>query len=173
MVEANLSAPQNTDKRGVVWLWENFELSICVFAMLCMTVLTFMNVVSRYVFGSSFGWVEEVCRFLIIWLTFGGSAYAFRMGAHIGIEALVQKLPPKGQLIAAILNNIATIIFFILLGYFGGQHTIQQYMNHQLAPVTRISIAFPYSAIPIGSALVILRLSVDTIQKIRLELKGA
>lgn len=131
------------------------------------------QVVFRYGFHHSFSWTEEVSRFFIVWMTFGGSAYAFRKGAHMGVEALVQKLSPRGQFIMLIFSRVSTIVFFLFLGYFGLQHTVQQYLNHQLAPSTRLPIAIPYSALPIGSVLVILRLVDQMIHELKTGTKEA
>lgn len=151
--------------------WENIEVSICVISMIGMTVLTFAQVVGRFVFQRPFAWGEEICRFFIIWLTFGGSAYAFRKGAHIGIESLVDMLPPRGKYIARWVYYIGTIIFFLVLGYYGWEHTLQQYVNNQVTPVTRLPVAIPYSAVPIGSALVILRLIYMMVQEMKTGVK--
>ena len=154
-------------KKVLSFIWENLELGICLVSMIGMTILTFSQVIARYVFDNSFSWTEEVTRYLMIWLTFGGSAYAFRMGAHIGVEALVEKLSPRGKYIIIIVSSLATIVFFFFLGYYGWEHTYQQYLNNQVAPVTRIPIAVPYSAVPVGSFLVILRLIAMLFQHIK------
>ncbi|HNZ41250.1 MAG TPA: TRAP transporter small permease [Bacillota bacterium] len=167
MSESNVRSKKESGN-PIIWVWENIEISICLISMVLMTVFTFSNVVLRYIFGSSIAWAEEVSSFLIIWLTYGGSAYAFRMGAHIGIEALVDKLPPKAKHIVRIANNILTIAFFVLLAYYSWNYMTQQIANNQLTPVTRVSVAYPISAVPIGSALVIARVIYQTIQEIKL-----
>lgn len=148
-------------------IWENLELSICLATMIAMTVIVFAQVVGRYVFSYSFSWSEEVARFLIVWVTFGGSAYAFRKGAHIGVTAVVNALPENLSFYVKFLSRILTIIFFIVLGYYGWEHTAHQFAIGQVAPATRLPVAIPYSAIPIGSLLVILRLIDQTIQDIK------
>lgn len=141
--------------------WENIELSICLICMVAMTAITFVQVIARYVFLNSLTWAEEICRFLVVWLTFAGSAYAFRKGAHVSITALADRLPNKLRVILNILISLVTIFFFVVLLYYGWEHTYQQILNGQVAPATRLPIAISYLAVPIGSLLVILRLAYD------------
>ncbi|KJS83664.1 MAG: hypothetical protein JM58_12380 [Peptococcaceae bacterium BICA1-8] len=148
------------------YVWANLELSICFVSMVLVTVITFAQVVGRYVFSHSFGWSEEVSRFLVVWITFGGSAYAFRKGAHIGVTALINRVPAKFRFYLYLFTRFVTIFFFIVLLYHGWLHTLQQIINGQVAPATRLPIAIPYSAVPIGSALVILRLLDQTVREI-------
>ena len=62
------------------------------FLMAAMTLLTFMQVVSRYVFNHSFSWVLEATGVMFAWLIFIGMAYGVRVGAHIGVDAVVRML---------------------------------------------------------------------------------
>jgi len=143
-------------------MWENLEISICVITMTAMVIIIFAQVIGRYVFNYSFSWSEEIARFLMVWMTFAGSAYAFRKGAHIGVTAIVDALPTHLGFYVKLLSRALTIFFFIVLGYYGWQHTYTQITLGQVAPATRLPVAIPYSAIPIGSFLVILRLIEQT-----------
>lgn len=89
------SLKQSNQKSLLRLAWEQLELSICLVAMVAMTIIVFAQVIARYVFHNSFEWAEEISRFLVVWITFGGSAYAFRKGAHIGVTAMVYNGPIK------------------------------------------------------------------------------
>lgn len=166
---SDLKFDENKPRNPIMIIWENLEMSICFASMLGLTVITFINVFLRYVLGSSIPWSEEVCGFLIIWLTFGGSAYAFRMGAHIGIDSLVNRLKPKARHIVTILNKISVIVFFGIVGYFGYKYAIIQ--ANQLTPITRISASVPISAVPVGSVMIISRVLYQLAEQIKTGVK--
>jgi len=146
---------------------KKIEIGIPLICLVSMTTLIFIQVVGRYLFHYSISWSEEIGRYFVIWITFGGSVLAFRRGAHIGVSALVKILPPKIRYNIELLSQVITICFFIVLGYYGTVHTINQIIHLQLGPATRLPMAIPYSAIPIGSALVIYYLINKIVIKIK------
>ena len=59
-----------------------------------MTVLTFVQVVLRYVFNSGFIWQLEANFYLFSWLVMIGISYCVRVRAHIGVDAAVRLMSP-------------------------------------------------------------------------------
>ena len=53
-----------------------------------MASMVFANVALRFLTDRSILWVEEVSRYLMIWLTFVGAGLVLRYGGHIGIDTL-------------------------------------------------------------------------------------
>ena len=51
---------------------------VLIVALAVMATLVFGNVVSRYLFNYSFSWVEELTRYMMIWVCFLGSGLALR-----------------------------------------------------------------------------------------------
>src|SRR5256885_9026251 len=76
-----------------------------------MATMLFVNVVLRFTTDRSLLWVEEVSRYLLIWLTFLGGGPVLRYGGHLGIDTLEGALPRHAGAIRA-------AIFAILLGFF-------------------------------------------------------
>src|SRR5690606_21288686 len=100
------------------WI-ERWEEGLIALLLATMTLTTFMQVVARYVFNYSFVWALELTTFLFGGLIFLGIAYGIRVGAHIGIDALVRHLsPPKARVVAA----LATILCMVYAGivFVGG-----------------------------------------------------
>ena len=65
-----------------------------VLVLAAMAMMVFANVVLRFGTSHSILWVEEVSRYLMIWLTFLGCGLVLGYGGHIGIDALQESLPP-------------------------------------------------------------------------------
>src|SRR5258705_597138 len=76
-----------------------------------MAAMVFANVVLRFLTDHSILWVEEVSRYLMIWLTFLGAGLVLRHGGHIGIDTLQEKFPRRAA-------HIRALIFILLLGFF-------------------------------------------------------
>jgi C4-dicarboxylate transporter DctQ subunit len=78
----------------VRWI-ERLEEGLIAFLLAAMTVVTFVQVIARYVFNFSFTWALELTTILFAWMIFIGIPYGVRVGSHIGVDALVKSLGPK------------------------------------------------------------------------------
>lgn len=76
-----------------------------------MTILSFVQVVMRYGFNSGFIWQLEANTYLFSWLVMIGISYCVRARAHIGVDALVRLLPPRGR------RAVGLFVVFLALAY--------------------------------------------------------
>lgn len=76
-----------------------------------MTLLTFVQVVMRYVFNSGFTWAVELTGILFAGMIFIGISYGVRVGAHIGVDAVVKLLPPKLRRLTSILAVLLCMVY--------------------------------------------------------------
>ena len=78
------------------WDWfHRLEEGLIALLLAVMTLITFTQVVARYVFNFSFVWALELVTYLFGFLIFLGMSYGVRVGSHIGVDALVKALKPK------------------------------------------------------------------------------
>jgi len=149
----------NGNKEGLFHRsWNALEIGISFICMSGALILCFTQVIVRYVFQSSIGWSEEIAKWFVVWVTFAGSAYAFRVGAHIGVEAFVNLLPGKARRIVDFIANVLTIIFVLLMIFYGGLFLKESIEIGQVAPASRLPKAIVYAALPVGFTLVLFRL---------------
>lgn len=90
------------------------ETAIAVILAL-MTVLTFMNVVLRYVFHDSVIWAPELTLILFAWLVLFGMSYAVKITAHLGVDAVINMLTPGPRRVMALLAGALCILYAVLL----------------------------------------------------------
>ncbi|WP_134702806.1 TRAP transporter small permease [Ammoniphilus sp. YIM 78166] len=131
-----------------------FDKSLDYFSFTLLIVLTlvcFYQVVARYLFSAPPSWSEELARYLMIWLTFLGAAIAFRTNAHLGLDFFVGLLPGKGQRWVSWM--VGALLLVVLGLIFSKGFEVAQSMKSQLSPAMRISMAYPYMAVPVGTFL--------------------
>ena len=128
-------------------------------------VLCFTQVIVRYVFFSSISWSEEIAKWFVIWVTFAGSAYAFKMGTHIGVEALVNLLPPKPRKIIDKIAGTLTVGFFVIMAIYGTLFFLDAVKRGQLAPASRLPMSIAYAALPLGSIMILVRFYITKISR--------
>ncbi len=74
--------------------------------------VVFLQFFSRYVLNSSVGWTEEIARYLLIGVTFVGSAMAVRKRSHIAVEFIFRFFGERGLWRLHILNDAICVVFF-------------------------------------------------------------
>ena len=133
-------------------------LSLCKYAIIVMvpimTGIIFVQVVLRYVFQSPFSWAEELARYLLVWITCLGSAYAIRDGMHISISYLRSKLQDSAQTAVTVVIYVVTLGFFICCIKEGLLFSLAQWTQRSTA--MQIPMTFPYIAIPLGFGIMFL-----------------
>ena len=91
---------------------EETSIALC---LALMTLVTFANVVARYLFESNILWALEVTVFLFAWLVLMGMSYGVKKHVHIGVDVVINLLPPFAKKMAALLAVSASLAFSIML----------------------------------------------------------
>jgi C4-dicarboxylate transporter DctQ subunit len=139
--------------------FERLEEGLIAFLLALMTLITFGQVIARYIFDYSFVWALELVTFLFAWLMFIGMSYGVRVGSHIGVDALVKALGPRT---ARIIGAIATTccIGYALIALVGSwRYVSTMYTIGTLAQDLPIPVWIPQIVLPLGFALLALRFS--------------
>lgn len=124
--------------------------------MAAMAVLVFANVVSRYLLNTSIIWVEELTRYMMVWVGFLGAGLVLRLGAHIAIDTLQDLLPARAAQILRAAIVVLLALTFTAMTWLGVRYAA--FAWDQETPVMNWSTGAVYLAIPIGSALLLAHL---------------
>ena len=128
---------------------DNFEEIVCLIALTVMTILTFTNVVTRYVFNFSMNFAEEISTYSFVLLSLFGASIAAKRGAHLGFTPL------------------AGIAFSGVIFYYGILMTITQFQRGQLSLGVQIPEWIYGSFVPLGAFFLLLRFVELLIQALR------
>jgi len=78
-------------------LLHRVEEGFLAFLLAGMTIVTFSQVVARYIFNTGAIWALELTTFLFAWLVILGISYGVRIHSHIGVDAFVKLLSAPVQ----------------------------------------------------------------------------
>lgn len=119
--------------------------------MLVMTVLVFANVVLRYLASVSLPWVEELTRYMMIWVAYLGAGLALRAGTHVAVELLQDMVP--APLTHVLRTGIAVVIlvFLAAVAWYGFSYTL--FAMRQTSPVLSVPLGIVYLGVPLGCVL--------------------
>jgi TRAP-type C4-dicarboxylate transport system permease small subunit len=129
-----------------------------------MAVMVFANVALRFLTDHSIVWVEEVSRYLMIWLTFLGAGLVLRYGGHIGIDTLQNAVPRRAVAIRVTICALL-LAFFVAMLWLGVRYAMVAW--GQTTPVMQIPMGVVYLAIPLGFALLIVHLLLMAVSYLR------
>lgn len=135
------------------------RLNRCVLIALigAMAVLVFANVVARYLLDFSIIWVEELTRYMMVWVGFLGSGLVLRLGAHVAVDVLQDVLPaPAARVLRAAIVLLLGVTFAAML-WLGVRYAA--FAWDQRTAVLDWSTGAVYLAIPIGAALMLVHLA--------------
>jgi C4-dicarboxylate transporter DctQ subunit len=125
--------------------------------MAAATLVTFVSVAMRYVFGTGFTWATELTIYLFIWMAKLGAAYGVRTGIHIGVDVLVNHSGPRFKKFLIVTAMLLGIIFTGVIAFFGARWVVFIYGTGQVAPDLEWPMWIIYLAIPFGSGLMCYR----------------
>ena len=134
------------------------ERALGALAMALICVISFANVVVRYATNVSFAFTEEFSVFLLVFMSFVGTALAFASGSHIRIGFFADRLARPLARLCEGLAMLASILMFLLVIYYGGLLTWDQYAFDETSP----GLGYPawiYTVwVPILGVVIILRI---------------
>jgi tripartite ATP-independent transporter DctM subunit len=123
-------------------------------ALLVMSITLLLQVYFRYIAQSPLPWSEELSRYLLVWLTFGGGALAYQRSAHVSLSLLPDWLKPRPRAALQAFIAASVLLFALTLMCSGYQFMLR---NHaQLSPAMRLPMSLPNAALPLGGLLLAL-----------------
>jgi C4-dicarboxylate transporter DctQ subunit len=143
----------------IVSFLHRVEEGFLAFLLAGMTIITFTQVVARYVFNTGAVWALELTTFFFAWLVVLGISYGVRIHSHIGVDAFVKLLGKPAQRILGLLAVIAGLAYAILLLIGSWEHAFG--VTFEFGFVTedlKIPMWIPLSVMVFGFATMILRM---------------
>ncbi|MBS1144388.1 MAG: transporter small permease [Proteobacteria bacterium] len=163
----------------------HLEELLVTFLMGAATLIIFLSVMHRYLAGMdipglqdwlltlNFGWAQELCIIMFVWMAKFGAAYGVRTGIHVGVDVLINRLDDGARGKAIVFGLLAGALFTGIVATLGGHfvwengahYAIFQFLgidtgDNYEGPTTP-DLEWPtwivYSAIPLGSSLMCFR----------------
>jgi C4-dicarboxylate transporter DctQ subunit len=155
---------------------EETSIAVCLGIM---TLITFANVVARYIFNANILWALELTVFLFAWLVLMGASYAVKKHIHIGVDVVINAVPPAMGKFLTIIAVAACLAFSIMLligswNYWYPFITERAWLETEDIPMPemfmfladwfnegeryeKVPRFIPYLALPLGMALLTFR----------------
>ncbi|WP_312072429.1 TRAP transporter small permease [Anaerotignum propionicum] len=140
--------------KTINFLFRTIEILIAIFLAI-MIILTFANVVLRFVFHKGFAYSEEVARISFIYLVYLGSIVAMKENNHLMVDSLIMKVPMAAKRVIYFLIQGITIWIMALLTQGAWQVSLLNKNNSWV--VTHYPVFFiQFAGVVLGVAFIII-----------------
>lgn len=138
-------------------IFDHLEEWIVALLLAAMTLLTFVQVVLRYVFNTGFSWALELTTVIFAFMLFIGISFVARVGGHIGVDALVKIMPPKLRHASSILAVLLCMLYAGMVIFGSYQYVSKMYLIGIELEDMPIPMWIARAILPIGYSLLMFR----------------
>ncbi len=146
---------------------DKIEEILSAACLIVMTILTFANVVARYVFSASFSFSEEITTYLFVLLSLLGTAIAAKRSAHLGLSIVTDAVNDKTRKVLHMIGFTVASLFCLAIFYYG----ILMVMNQRMLGQVTAGMQWPEwifgSFVPIGAFFASVRFIQALVNEIR------
>src|SRR3954467_11178480 len=150
-------------------LLDRLEEVLIATLMAAATLLNFVAVVHRYAAGwpipivqdflihLNLSWAQELCIYMFVWLAKFGAAYGVRTGIHVGVDVMINRLPPDTPRLYVVSGLLAGALFTGIVGTLGASFVWDIGHTSSVSPDLEVPKWIVYLCIPLGSYLMCFR----------------
>lgn len=144
--------------------------------MITIVVVMVAQVIARYVFNGSLIWAEELCRYLLIWMTFLLLGIGYETGEFVSLSVVPDMLTPRARDVLHLVMSLPLLWFLVLMVYYGWDYASR--FEHQKIPAldfifdslfgrpAGVPVRYVYVSVSIGCGLLAIHVIVDDILRI-------
>jgi TRAP-type C4-dicarboxylate transport system permease small subunit len=127
---------------------------VCIVLATALFVVIVAAVVARYGFGRAVSWTEEVPRYLLIWISFLGSAVCVLRREHVGFDVLFNALPKAMRRVLGVSLSVLVFSFgWVVFRY--GIVFVQDFGSDLMETIPYTNYWY-YPAMPVSGFLIML-----------------
>ncbi len=138
-------------------------LSISMFLSSLLLVFTTLavctDVILRYFFNRPLVWVDEISEYILLYLTFLGTAWVFKREGHVVVDILLIKLSERRRALLNAISSLLCVPISLWLVWYGAQVTWDHYQRGIYNPtLLEFPKALVIAVIPVGSFLLLVEI---------------
>lgn len=125
-----------------------------VFVLLTLAFLTSVQVFCRYVLNFSFSWMEEVARYVGVFITFLGAALGVKYGVHFSMDLLYERVSnDRFRHGMRVIVNILSGLLMFVVAWYGWEQTAKLYRFEALTSALQVPKYWFYVPVPFFSVI--------------------
>lgn len=130
---------------------------VCIITLIVMLLLTFANVLSRFVLHFSLSFTEEIVTGLFVIASLAGTSVAVRNHSHLGLDFVIGFMPEKVQKVLAVAATVLALFMCGVLFVYGVLMVRQEMFLNQVSATMQWPEWIYGMTVPAGAAILLLR----------------
>jgi TRAP-type C4-dicarboxylate transport system permease small subunit len=119
-----------------------------------MTLAVFVQVLTRFTGHTALDGIDEIPRYLFVWLVMIGAAAAMHRAEHTRLEYFEQRFSPRGQAgLTVVTNGVGMLLFLSLIRT---SFVLVPNSQFQTSAGLGLPLGYVYAAVPVGAVLILL-----------------
>jgi TRAP-type C4-dicarboxylate transport system permease small subunit len=138
--------------------------------LLSATLLFFLmfyvtaEVAMRYLFNAPLPGHLEATQLLIAPAVFLALSWVQARRGHVGMDLLHARLPPRGRALLDCITLTVALLTFLTITWFSWESTLDAWEVDDVTPTANLRTWWSKAAVPLGSALLCVRLGMQLIE---------
>ena len=146
-------------------LFEKLLKVLVIVANGAMLLLVFGQVITRYCFGWTPHFGEELARYLFVWVVFLSLPLVAKHGGHMCIETITSRVKGNTLKTLNILADIFSIAFLAVMVWNGVR--MVDLAGFQTSPAMMIPMSWVYVVIPFGCGVMLCYVAANLLRVLR------
>ena len=146
-------------------LFEKLLKALVIVANGAMLLLVFGQVITRYCFGWTPHFGEELARYLFVWVVFLSLPLVAKHGGHMCIETITSRVKGNTLKTLNILADIFSIAFLAVMVWNGVR--MVDLAGFQTSPAMMIPMSWVYVVIPFGCGVMLCYVAANLLRVFR------
>ena len=141
----------------------NILVYVCAGVLLAMLLLGIADVMGRYFFNRAIVGTLEIFEIMIPAMVLLSLAYTQQVKAHVTVDILCARLPPRLRAILAFLTTCWAIVLFAVIAWQGTAVAISYHQMNSVITNIHVPMILPRLLVPVGAVAICLVLVVDVL----------
>lgn len=130
-------------------------LKLAMLMLMSMLLIVTLHVGMRYAVGTSLYWSEEVCRFMMVWVSFLLLPLAQQKGQNIAVDFVMNRFRySKPGVVSAVIVELLVIVVLIFCLKYGWAYMLRARVTSSEA--LRIPMYLVYTVLPYSFGMTLL-----------------
>lgn len=143
--------------RSLLFIFNRLEEGVLTFGLLGLSIMCFIEVMSRYLFNHSFTWYEEFARYFMVFLTFLGASLGVKYGLHFSMDYVVTRVSSRLGNLLRVVSNLISGVLFATVAWLAWEHAWKMKGFGTTSAAMGLPMFWAYLPVAIFSATMALR----------------